>query len=172
MYLIGENEGTHIPYHLTHPARLPTPLLFNGTTSSLQVLPKGKLLISKNSMTTSSEDFVISYPIKHEEDPDKTSSISIEQVSFYATKHLQKFTLSQPEDFWFKGAESKDVHGWILKPPGFVKGQESSHPLAFIVHGGPESSWADSWSTRWNLQIFAQEGYVVVAINVSYSLSS
>jgi hypothetical protein len=35
----------------------------------------------------------------------------------------------------------------------------------FLVHGGPQGSWADSWSTRWNPKVFADQGYVVVAPN-------
>jgi dipeptidyl aminopeptidase/acylaminoacyl peptidase len=34
-----------------------------------------------------------------------------------------------------------------------------------LIHGGPQSAWEDNWSTRWNPQVFAQQGYVVVTIN-------
>ena len=40
---------------------------------------------------------------------------------------------------------------------------DEKYPLAFLVHGGPESAWNDSWSTRWNPAVFAEQGYVVVA---------
>jgi len=37
--------------------------------------------------------------------------------------------------------------------------------LAYFIHGGPQGAWTDSWSTRWNPAIFAEQGYVVVAVN-------
>lgn len=36
---------------------------------------------------------------------------------------------------------------------------------AFLIHGGPQSAWDDSWSTRWNPALFAAQGYFVIAIN-------
>jgi dipeptidyl aminopeptidase/acylaminoacyl peptidase len=34
-----------------------------------------------------------------------------------------------------------------------------------LIHGGPEGSWGDAWSFRWNPNLFAADGYVVVMIN-------
>nr|KAJ3419467.1 hypothetical protein HK105_006912 [Polyrhizophydium stewartii] len=76
---------------------------------------------------------------------------------------IKDIELPQPEDFWFKGAKGDKVHGWLLKPPGFVK--NGTYPLAFLIHGGPEGAWNDDWSTRWNPQVFAAQGFVVATIN-------
>ncbi|GMG23679.1 unnamed protein product [Aspergillus oryzae] len=43
--------------------------------------------------------------------------------------------------------------------------KSKSYPLLYYIHGGPQSSWLDSWSTRWNPKVFADQGYVVVAPN-------
>ena len=53
--------------------------------------------------------------------------------------------------------------GWFLKPSNFDSSKK--YPLAFLIHGGPQSSWMDSFSTRWNPQIYAGAGYAVVMIN-------
>ena len=50
-----------------------------------------------------------------------------------------------------------------MKPPNFDP--NAIYPLAFLIHGGPESAWHDNWGLRWNLQVFAGAGYVVVSIN-------
>jgi len=71
--------------------------------------------------------------------------------------------VSVPEEFWFTGAKNDRVHGWIIKPFGYQAGVK--YPVAFLVHGGPQSAWMDSFSTRWNPQAFAGAGFVAVAID-------
>ncbi|KAL4879232.1 putative dipeptidyl-peptidase 5 [Aspergillus karnatakaensis] len=70
-----------------------------------------------------------------------------------------------PEDIdeiWYEGNWT-DIHAWVIYPEGFSKNK--TYPLAYLIHGGPQGSWADSWSTRWNPKVFADQGYVVVAPN-------
>ncbi len=67
------------------------------------------------------------------------------------------------ESFTFAGAGGTPVHGWLLKPPGFDASRR--YPLVFLVHGGPQGAWGDVFHWRWNYQMFAAPGYVVVAIN-------
>jgi dipeptidyl aminopeptidase/acylaminoacyl peptidase len=52
---------------------------------------------------------------------------------------------------------------WILKPPGFDAAKK--WPVVYLVHGGPQSAWRDEWSYRWNPQLWAAQGYVVVMPN-------
>lgn len=52
------------------------------------------------------------------------------------------------------------IHAWILKPPGFDAAEK--YPMLLLVHGGPQGSWLDSWGYRWNPQMYAAAGYVVV----------
>ncbi|PLB35375.1 dipeptidyl peptidase DppV [Aspergillus candidus] len=66
------------------------------------------------------------------------------------------------DEIWFKG-ESADIHAWVIYPEGFDKSKK--YPLAYLIHGGPQSSWGNSWSSRWNPKVFADQGYVVVAPN-------
>ena len=66
----------------------------------------------------------------------------------------------------FAGAKGS-VQAWVVKPSGFIEGM--FYPLAILVHGGPQGSWLDSWSTRWNPAVFAEQGYIVVAPNITGS---
>jgi dipeptidyl aminopeptidase/acylaminoacyl peptidase len=52
---------------------------------------------------------------------------------------------------------------WILKPPGFD--EKKKYPVAYLVHGGPQGAWEDGWSYRWNPELWAARGYVVVLPN-------
>ncbi len=76
---------------------------------------------------------------------------------------LQRYQISPYEDFRVKGAGQTPVHGFLLKPPGFDPAKR--YPALFLIHGGPQSAWSESWSYRWNAQVFAGAGYVVVLPN-------
>jgi len=67
------------------------------------------------------------------------------------------------EPFWFTAHDSTKVEGFIVKPPHFDPAKK--YPVKFLIHGGPEGAWDESWSYRWNPELFAANGYVVVMIN-------
>jgi dipeptidyl aminopeptidase/acylaminoacyl peptidase len=50
-----------------------------------------------------------------------------------------------------------------VKPPAFDPSKK--YPLLVLVHGGPQGAWGDSWSYRWNPQIYASDGWVVFMPN-------
>ncbi len=76
---------------------------------------------------------------------------------------LSKVAMSPLESFWFEGAKGDKVQGFLVKPPNFDAGKK--YPVKFLIHGGPQGAWGDDWSYRWNPELFAANGYVVVMIN-------
>ena len=76
---------------------------------------------------------------------------------------LSKVAMSPLEPFWFTGAVGDKVEGFVVKPPNFDP--KKKYPVKFLIHGGPEGAWGDDWSYRWNPELFAANGYVVVMIN-------
>jgi dipeptidyl aminopeptidase/acylaminoacyl peptidase len=76
---------------------------------------------------------------------------------------LSRYQLTPYEEFFTAGAENSQVHSFLLKPPGFDASKK--YPALMLIHGGPQSEWAESWSYRWNAQVFAAQGYVVVMTN-------
>jgi dipeptidyl aminopeptidase/acylaminoacyl peptidase len=76
---------------------------------------------------------------------------------------LSTVDMQRSEPFWFKGANDEKVQGFLIKPPGFDPSKK--YPLKFLIHGGPQGAWGDSWTHRWNAELFAANGYVVVMIN-------
>lgn len=165
LYLIAEEAGSSLPYHLTHPGHLPTPLLFNGTTSAITPLDGSgsRLLLGISTLTHPTEHYVLAFKAPKSGDGDKNPASKLTQLTSWS--NLDHTSLSEGEKFWFKGAHDHDVMGWLIPPRGFKKGSHKKWPLAFLIHGGPEGAWEDSWSTRWNPNMFAQQGYFVVAIN-------
>jgi len=71
--------------------------------------------------------------------------------------------MSPYEQFNFIGWNNEMVNGYVFRPVGYQPGRK--YPVAFLVHGGPQGSWSDSWSYRWNPQTYAGLGYAVVMIN-------
>lgn len=76
---------------------------------------------------------------------------------------LGQRSMSAYEQFSFKGWNDETVYGYVMKPYGFTPG--TRYPIAFIIHGGPQSSMQNQWSFRWNPQVFAGRGYGVVFID-------
>lgn len=67
------------------------------------------------------------------------------------------------EPFRFAGWNGETVHGYVMRPADFEPARK--YPVAFLVHGGPQVSFQNQWSYRWNAQVFAGRGYGVVVID-------
>ena len=67
------------------------------------------------------------------------------------------------EQFNFPGWNDEAVHGYVVKPTGYVEGRK--YPVAFIIHGGPQGTFSDLWTYRWNAETYAGAGYAVVMID-------
>ncbi len=76
---------------------------------------------------------------------------------------LAEARIGAAEQFSFAGAGGETVHGYVVKPWNWEAGRK--YPIAFIVHGGPQSSFANTWSYRWNPQVYAGAGFAAVFID-------
>ena len=76
---------------------------------------------------------------------------------------ISGFGIQKAEDITWKGALNQTVHGLLLRPAHFDPAKK--YPLLVLIHGGPQGAWGDNWGYRWNPQIFANQGYVVLMPN-------
>ena len=76
---------------------------------------------------------------------------------------LEDIDMPTRETFSFAGAGRNPIAGQIFRPPGMEPGMRA--PVALWVHGGPQGSYGDSWSYRWNPAAMAARGYAVVTID-------
>ena len=76
---------------------------------------------------------------------------------------LRDAALAPPESRTVKGAAGAPIQYWLLKPPNFDAARK--YPVVFLIHGGPQGAWEDSWSTRWNPSLWAAQGWVIAAPN-------
>lgn len=76
---------------------------------------------------------------------------------------LSKVQMGAYEQFSFKGWNNETVYGFVVKPVGFDPRQ--SYPVAFLIHGGPQGSFNNTFHYRWNPQVYAGAGYGAVMVD-------
>jgi dipeptidyl aminopeptidase/acylaminoacyl peptidase len=76
---------------------------------------------------------------------------------------MAELELNPAESVMTKSPLGDQVQSLLIKPPGF----DATHkyPGLMLVHGGPQGAWDDDWGYRWNAQVFAAQGYVVMMTN-------
>jgi dipeptidyl aminopeptidase/acylaminoacyl peptidase len=130
----------------------PKEIVSENSISAVYWSGQEDLLLSQSSLTDPS--------IVQLYDTDKNSLHQL--LSIWSTNPLSHKSV---QEFWFEGYENHSVHGFLHLPESFDR--KNKYPLAFLIHGGPQGAWEDSWSTRWNPAVFANagEGWIVAAIN-------
>ncbi|KAJ2718628.1 dipeptidylpeptidase [Coemansia sp. D1744] len=130
-----------------------TSIVEEHSVGSMQHVPhSNELLISYSALDSPTDLYKVSI-----------DDGSIKRVTQVNPQLGSSVFLSAPEDVVFEGAEGSSIHGFLLRPPNFDASQ--TYPLAYVIHGGPQGSFTDAWSTRWNLNIFAAAGFVTVALD-------
>jgi len=76
---------------------------------------------------------------------------------------LSAYQMTPLEEFWVDTADGARVQSFVVKPYGFTPSRK--YPVLMMLHGGPQGNWGHSWSYRWNPQVFAAAGYLVVMPN-------
>ncbi len=92
-----------------------------------------------------------------------------EPVSSFNADLLAEFDLRPVEEIRFAGALDDQIQAYIVEPPDFDTSR--TWPLLHNVHGGPHNGVMDAWHWRWNTQVMAAAGYVVVSVNFHGSSS-
>jgi dipeptidyl aminopeptidase/acylaminoacyl peptidase len=90
------------------------------------------------------------------------------QLTKVNKKLLSEIEMNPIETIWSDGAAGDKVQSVVVKPPFFDPSKK--YPLIILAHGGPQGEWSDDFHYRWNLQLFASKGYVVVAPNIHGSI--
>ncbi|MBK6596775.1 MAG: S9 family peptidase [Proteobacteria bacterium] len=129
---------------------VPTRLVKDGQVTGFSPGKRG-VVINWASLGAPSDLFLVSSAAA----PQRLTSIN---AALLAARSMGSY-----EQFSFAGWNDETVHGYVMKPSGFKPGEK--YPIAFIVHGGPQSSYANGWSWRWNPQVYAGHGYGVVFID-------
>ncbi len=85
------------------------------------------------------------------------------QISYENAHLLEKITMGKVEERWIKTVDNKDMHMWVIYPPGFDPAKR--YPALLFCLGGPQGTLSQNWSYRWNFQLMAANGYIVILPN-------
>ncbi|HXA85742.1 MAG TPA: S9 family peptidase, partial [Candidatus Dormibacteraeota bacterium] len=165
IYFTSENKGEAPIYRLdiqaatvgigsaAHSSSNAIQEITRGVNDDLSVSPDGKTLVfSRLSAQAPNEIYKMDLDSK-----------KVEELSHLNDTVLAKVAMQPVESFWFAGAGGTRVQGFLVKPPDFNK--DKKYPVKFLIHGGPQGQWGDEWSYRWNAELFAADGYVVIMVN-------
>jgi dipeptidyl aminopeptidase/acylaminoacyl peptidase len=153
IYFTSEDKG-EIPIYkidINKPNQIQE--ITRGANDELQLSRDGKTLVfSRMSVQWPNEIF-------------KLAVNSKEPVQLtHVNEPVLKWVIMQPlEPFWFVGDAATKVQGFVIKPPNIEP--QRKYPVKFLIHGGPQGQWGDEWTYRWNAELFAANGYVVIMIN-------
>lgn len=116
----------------------------------------GKLLAMRQSLSAPTDIYIVNQgkDVKHTD---------IKKITAENAHIMDKLTLGKVQQRWVKTTDGKDMLCWIMLPAGFD--ETKKYPTLLFCEGGPQSPVSQFWSYRWNFQIMAANGYVIVAPN-------
>lgn len=93
-------------------------------------------------------------------------SVNLSNARFNQLTHVndetyEKLSLSKTERRYVKTTDGKQMLVWVIYPPDFDESKK--YPTLLYCQGGPQSSLTQFYSFRWNFQLMAANGYIVVA---------
>lgn len=124
---------------------------------SVQLANSGNQLLTMRQSMAVPTDI---YSVTPGKDVKKTK---IEQLTTENKQILDQLALGKIQQRWVKTSDGKDMLVWIVLPSNFDPNKK--YPTLLFCEGGPQSPVSQFWSYRWNMQIMAAHGYVVVAPN-------
>lgn len=125
----------------------------DGIHNYLYVLPAGNLLIAgRQSMSKPTEIYKVN--------PSDGSAV---EISFINKQILDKIKIGEVKKRFVKTTDGKDMLIWVIYPPDFDPLKK--YPALLFCEGGPQNTVSQFWSYRWNFQIMAANGYIIVAPN-------
>lgn len=85
------------------------------------------------------------------------------EISFENKHILDQLNMGDVEERWITTSDGKQMLTWVVYPPNFDASKK--YPTILYCQGGPQSAVSQFWSYRWNLQMMAANGYIIVAPN-------
>jgi len=152
IYTTAQDMGEHPLFAVNIANGEPTKLVGEGSISSFDIAGDA-LAFTRNSLKSGDQVFTSS----------TAAGAPQRAITQSAAEMLDGVNFGDFEQFSFKGWNDETVHGYVVKPHNYQEGKK--YPVAFLIHGGPQGSFGNGWSYRWNPQTYAGQGYAVVMID-------
>ncbi|MCB0764481.1 MAG: S9 family peptidase, partial [Flavobacteriales bacterium] len=154
LLVTADELGRHRLFRIDLKTSAVTPLSTDGHLDAFAETPMG-FVFQKSGLSGPAQLYMSKAKAKRIDD----GAITLTNVN----ADLKEKAFGDYEQFSFTGWNKETVHGYVLKPANYTEGQK--YPVAFLIHGGPQGSFGDFWSYRWNPQTYAGQGYAVVMID-------
>ncbi len=151
LYFVGTWHGTTQVYNVTTEGTLAKLTDGDYDYTSVATTPTGSLLVNRSSMSAPSDIYAI------------YKDGRITRLTNENEHILSQIATGKVEARWCKTFDGKDLHSWVIYPPHFDASKK--YPTLLFCNGGPQSPVSQFWSYRWNMQIMAANGYIVIAPN-------
>jgi dipeptidyl aminopeptidase/acylaminoacyl peptidase len=158
LVLTAENAGRTGVYRMTLEPGSPVLLRAGGSYGDLRPVADGSVFALRNTLSEPSE--VVRIPATGDGDT---------AVTAFNRGFMDRIALGDVEELFYTGADGRRIQSWLVLPPDFDS--KKSWPLVEVLHGGPHGITGDQFHFRWNLQLLAAPGYVVLAPNFHGSTS-
>jgi acylaminoacyl-peptidase len=152
LYVTAEDTGYEKLFAVDVQYGVVKPLTYTGHVSDIDVA-RNTLVYAQDSLTSPTHLFWLP----------SLAPILLPAVPVGGFQMPPEIDLAKPEQFSFSGWNGETVHGFAMPPINAKPGVK--YPVAFLIHGGPQGSFGDSWSFRWNPQTYAAAGYATVFID-------
>jgi dipeptidyl aminopeptidase/acylaminoacyl peptidase len=145
LYVIpADANASFAPVNITGP---------QTSVADFAILPSGNALVSASASWTSRIIYSVS--------PSTTSETKIHFSAHTVDRELATLSQARTSSFWYGPNENGDmIQAFVYLPVNFTIAKK--WPVILEIHGGPQTSQGDTWSTRWNMQLWAEQGFVVV----------
>ncbi|MFB9009624.1 alpha/beta hydrolase family protein [Xanthomonas arboricola] len=151
LYTSADDLGEHPLFKIDIASGQATKLVGEGSVHA-PTLAGNTLAFTRNSLKSGDQVFV-----------SDVQGQGLRAITQSAGELLPEVQFGDYEQFQFKGWNNDTVHGYVVKPYNYQEGK--TYPVAFLIHGGPQGSFGNGWSNRWNPQTYAGQGYAVVMID-------
>lgn len=123
--------------------------------SLVQLTPNGKnLIVNRQSMSRATEV----YSLRLSDKGEKLEQLTDENGAYY-----KSLAWGDVKERWVNTVDGKKELCWVIYPPHFDPSKQ--YPALLFCEGGPQTPVSQSWSFRWNFQLMAAQGYIVIAPN-------
>ena len=151
IYTTAQDVGQHPLFAVDVASGTAKPVVAEGSISAFDIAGD-TLAFTRNTLKTGDQLFTTTL-----------AGAPLRAITPSAQDMLKDVSFGDFEQFTFTGWNNETVHGYVVKPHDYVEGRK--YPVAFLIHGGPQGSFGNGWSYRWNPQTYAGQGYAVVMID-------
>lgn len=160
IYLIAPTQGTEQLFVVDVYGKDTTPKqLTKGVfdVGSIVGQSGNLLVVMRNDMNHTGEVYTINLKEK------KKGFLSLTQLSHFNDEAYRQIAQCPIKERIIKTTDGKDMHAWVIYPPDFDPNKK--YPTLLYCQGGPQSIVSQFYSFRWNFQLMASQGYIVIAPN-------